>query len=151
MIPALRIPALQANRAPSPTLLLQHHLEQRGVCTPTLPSPWRQELGWGSQRLLLALHSPTLATPTARMAIIHLAQPALHRLGTDEAASKGRAGKQGWREAEAAPAGPGHSWEHEVSVQWDLGRAGTKQPNNSSGIGLGLQQEGSTGCSPRTD
>lgn len=55
---------------------------------------------------------PTLATPTARMGIIHLAQPALHRLGTHEAASKGRAGKQHWREAEAAPAGPGHGWEH---------------------------------------
>lgn len=54
-----------------------------------------------------ALHSPSAATTAAnapRMAKIHLAQAALHRLGTDEAASRG-AEQRGWREAEAAPAG----------------------------------------------
>lgn len=106
----------------------------------------------------LALHSLILATPTANAPqgwkLIHLAQPALHRLGTEEAASKGRPEKQRWREAEAAPAGhisgPGAGRSMDVSVQWDLGRGGTKQPNSRSGVCLGLQREGSVGCSPRT-
>lgn len=89
---------------------------------------------WAGPR---ALHSPIVATPTARMAKIHLAQAALHRLGTDEAASKGEAWKKrGWREAEAAPAGGSM----DVSVQWDLGWGGTKHPNTNTGVCLGLQR-----------
>lgn len=78
---------------------------------PAEPS-WRVHGGrsWpgGAEGLVLGSPQPHLGHSNskcpARMKIIHLAQPALHRLGTDEAASKGRPGKQRWREAEAAPA-----------------------------------------------
>lgn len=67
------------------------------------------------------------------MEIIHLAQPALHRLGTDEAASKGRPGKQRWREAEAAPAGPGRWWEHRGVCTVGFGRGRYQRAKQQQG------------------
>lgn len=94
----------------------------------------------------LAPHSPIPATPTANAPQgwkkftwhnQHCTDLARRRL-----ASKGRPEKQGWREAEAAAAGHisslGTGRSVEVSVQGDLGRGGTKQPNNGGGVGLGL-------------
>lgn len=142
MIPALKIPALQSNRAPSPTL------ERGGICTPALLSPRgvSMEAGAGLVESKGSSPQPHLGHTNSKrpgtMEIIHLAQPALHRLGTDEAASKGRPEKHGWREAEAAPARPssglGTGGSTAWSVQGDLGRGDTKQPNNSSGVCLGL-------------
>lgn len=71
--------------------------------------PWGQEPGCCRRGLVPGSpqphHGHTDSKWPTRMEIIHLAQPALHRLGTEEAASKGRPEKQRWREAEAAPAG----------------------------------------------
>lgn len=66
---------------------------------------------------------------------IHLAQPALHRLGTEEeeeAASKGRPEKQGWRRGRGSSS-RSHQQPWMCLYRGIWGRGGTKQPNNSAG------------------
>lgn len=70
------------------------------------------------------LQGHTSSKRPVRMEIIHLAQPALHRLGTDEAASKER-GRGSSSRAQQQP---------RSVCTGALGRAGTKEPNNSSGV-----------------
>lgn len=134
--------------SPPPTLPLQNHAQRGGIGTLALPSPRGMSVG---QELAQGLGPPqpqlghSNSKCPARMEIIHLARPALHRLGTDEAASKGRPGKQLWREAEAAAAWHrGGLGAEGASVLRGWGRAAT----NSHTPGVGFVWGCSGGCSP---
>lgn len=70
MIPALKIPALQPNRAPSPPSPLSTTWNDEGFALPHCPAfvacPWRQELGWGSQRAPPGSAQPQLGHTSSR-------------------------------------------------------------------------------------
>lgn len=86
------------------------------------------------------------------------AQPALHRHGTDEAASKGRPEKQHCRERERegqlqlqqGTAEPG-GWRQQGWVCTRVWEGKVPNSQTARGVCLGLHWEGSVGCSPHTD